>query len=155
MTLAPVTYPVSLSDLITMADAAAELDGMRMFYVDRPDEQQRISRIVSGLHDIAERAANHASGLIYQEDDGGCLDYDAVKKYYFDKGASDPFGRGRFESAFFHTVRMVYELGLRHGSAKAAADGDCFSAGDMADGQAKAFRAGHNAEVTSRSSTGD
>jgi hypothetical protein len=114
MSRAHVTYPVSLSDLILVADSAAELDGMRMFYVDQPARQQDISRMVAGLHDIAERAAKAASGLIYHEDDGGMLDYEAVKKYYFEKGAADPYGRGRFESAFFHTVRMVYELGIAH-----------------------------------------
>ncbi len=58
MSTAPVTYPVSLADLILVADAAAELDGMRQFYVDRPD-QQHISRMVAGLHtDIAERATD-------------------------------------------------------------------------------------------------
>ncbi|MDP3219203.1 MAG: hypothetical protein Q8S73_34210 [Deltaproteobacteria bacterium] len=61
----PVTYPVSLADLITIADAAAELDGMRMFYVDRPSEQDRISRVVKQLHDMVGRAAAHDAALIY------------------------------------------------------------------------------------------
>lgn len=65
MTAAPVTYPVSLADLTTIADAACELDGMRMFYVDRPSEQERIARMVASLHNIVERAAAHDAALIY------------------------------------------------------------------------------------------
>ena len=64
----PVTYPVSLADLIAIADAACELDGMRMFYVDRPDEQERLARVVWQLHGIAERAAAHDAALIYGVD---------------------------------------------------------------------------------------
>lgn len=65
MTRPPVTYPVNLADLITIADAAAELDGMRMFYVDRPDEQARIATMVGQLHGLVERAAVHDAVLIY------------------------------------------------------------------------------------------
>ena len=65
----PVTYPLSLADLINIADAAAELDGMRMFYVDRPSEQDRISRLVKQLHDMVERAAARDAALIYAPDD--------------------------------------------------------------------------------------
>ncbi|MCK9386061.1 MAG: hypothetical protein M0Q15_15740 [Nevskia sp.] len=61
----PVTYPASLADLVNIADAAAELDGMRMFYVDRPSEQDRISRVVKQLHDMVERAAALDAALIY------------------------------------------------------------------------------------------
>jgi hypothetical protein len=65
MTQPPVSYPVSLADLMLIADAASELDGMRMHYVDRPSEQDRIARLVESLHDIAERAAAHDAALIY------------------------------------------------------------------------------------------
>lgn len=65
----PVTYPVSLADLVTIADAAAELDGMRMFYVDQPVEQDRISSLVQRLHDMVERAAAHDAVLIYGPDE--------------------------------------------------------------------------------------
>ena len=61
----PVTYPVSLADLVTIADAASELDGMRMFYVDQPVEQDRISSVVQRLHDMVERAAVHDAVLIF------------------------------------------------------------------------------------------
>jgi hypothetical protein len=67
MTRPPVTYPVSLADLMLIADAASELDGMRMHYVDRPSEQERISALVQRLHDLAERAAAHDAVLIYGE----------------------------------------------------------------------------------------
>lgn len=65
MSRPPVTYPVNLGDLINIADAAAELDGMRMFYVDRPDEQARIAGMVGQLHNLVERAAAHDAALIY------------------------------------------------------------------------------------------
>jgi uncharacterized protein CbrC (UPF0167 family) len=41
------------------------------------------------------------------------FDYPAIRKFYFDKGAekcaSDPSGNGRFESAFYHTIKMVHD----------------------------------------------
>lgn len=61
----PVTYPVNLADLVNVADAACELDGMRMFYVDQPGEQERIARMAKLLHDLVERAAAHDADLIY------------------------------------------------------------------------------------------
>lgn len=61
----PVTYPVDLAALVDIADAACELDVMRQFYVDRPDEQQRLSARVARLHEIVERAAAHDAALIY------------------------------------------------------------------------------------------
>jgi len=43
------------------------------------------------------------------------LDYEAVRKFYFDTGAqecaNDPNAKGRFESAFFKTIKMVHEHG--------------------------------------------
>lgn len=66
----PVTYPVSLADLELIADAAAELDDARRFYVDRPDEQKRIAGIVERLHDVVERAAG-LRAIIYAPADGG------------------------------------------------------------------------------------
>lgn len=65
MSRPPVAYPISLADLINIADAAAELDGMRMFYVDQPAEQVRISAMVDQLHSLVERAAVHDAVLIY------------------------------------------------------------------------------------------
>jgi hypothetical protein len=65
----PVTYPVSLADLVNVADAAAELDGMRMFYVDQPSEQARIAHMVAQLHDMVERAAAHDAAMIYGNDE--------------------------------------------------------------------------------------
>jgi hypothetical protein len=37
------------------------------------------------------------------------IDYDAVKKHFADKLAADCAGQGRFESAFYHTVKMVHD----------------------------------------------
>lgn len=41
------------------------------------------------------------------------FDYSAIRKFYFDKGAekcaNDPDAKGRFESAFFHTIKMVHD----------------------------------------------
>jgi hypothetical protein len=68
MTRPPVTYPVALDTLMLMADAASELDGMRMFFVDRPSEQDRISAMVKRLHDAVERAAANDARLIYGDD---------------------------------------------------------------------------------------
>lgn len=61
----PVTYPVTLADLVDIADAARDLDETRPFYVDRPDEQQHIAARAQRLHDIVERAAAHDAHLIY------------------------------------------------------------------------------------------
>jgi hypothetical protein len=52
-----VTYSIDLADLTLIADAAAELDGMRMFYVDQPGEQKRIAGIVERMRGMVERAA--------------------------------------------------------------------------------------------------
>ena len=65
----PMRYSVDLADLIVMADCACELDGMRMFYVDRPDEQARIAAMVSKLHSIVESAAGQHADLIYGADE--------------------------------------------------------------------------------------
>lgn len=40
------------------------------------------------------------------------LDYELVKKHFADKLAADFSGQGRFESAFYHTIKMVYQAGL-------------------------------------------
>lgn len=63
-------YTVGQADLITIADAACELDGMRQFYVDQPSEQERIARMVSSLHNLVERAAEHDTKLIYGPAEG-------------------------------------------------------------------------------------
>jgi hypothetical protein len=70
MSRPPATYPVNLADLIDIADAAAELDGMKQFYVDRPDEIKRIAAMVGRLHSMVERAAAHDAALIYGPEEG-------------------------------------------------------------------------------------
>jgi hypothetical protein len=42
------------------------------------------------------------------------LDYEAVKEYFYTKLSEDRRGRGRMESAIFHTVQHVFELGCNH-----------------------------------------
>jgi hypothetical protein len=37
------------------------------------------------------------------------FDYEAVKRFYFEKGHTDHAGKGRFESAFYHTIKMVHD----------------------------------------------
>lgn len=70
MTRPPMTYRVTLADLVEIADCACELDVMRQFYVDRPDEQERIAGHVERLHEIVERAAAQDAALIYALGDG-------------------------------------------------------------------------------------
>jgi len=70
MTRPPVTYPVSLADLVDIADAACELDGMQQHYVDFPDRQKVITDRVARLHDIVQRAAALDEHMIYGENDG-------------------------------------------------------------------------------------
>lgn len=43
------------------------------------------------------------------------LDYNEVKKFYADKLAQDLDGTGRIESAFYHTMKMVYLKGVEDG----------------------------------------
>ena len=43
------------------------------------------------------------------------IDYNEVKRYYADKLASDFDGTGRVESAFYHTMKMVYLKGVEDG----------------------------------------
>jgi hypothetical protein len=43
------------------------------------------------------------------------LDYNEVKRFYAEKLAQEITGRGRIESAFFHTLKMVYLEGVKDG----------------------------------------
>lgn len=43
------------------------------------------------------------------------LDYNEVKKFYAEKLAEDFDGTGRIESAFYHTMKMVYLKGVEDG----------------------------------------
>lgn len=45
------------------------------------------------------------------------LDYLKVKQVFADKLAKDADGIGRFESAFYHTMKFVYEQGVTDGMA--------------------------------------
>lgn len=44
------------------------------------------------------------------------LDYNEVKKFYAEKLQEDFNGTGRVESAFYHTMRMVYLKGVEDGA---------------------------------------
>ena len=43
------------------------------------------------------------------------LDYLEVKRFYAKKLAEDAEGTGRIESAFYHTIKMVYMHGVEDG----------------------------------------
>ena len=102
-------YKVTLSDLIDIADAACHLEAYKNMLVDNPSEQASVNGYVRKLHDISTRASGRAEGLIYGNADGTqMLDYEAVKRFYFEKGAADHRGHGRLESAFYHTIQFVY-----------------------------------------------
>lgn len=49
------------------------------------------------------------------------FDYEDVKRYYFEKGHADHAGKGRFESAFFHTIKMVHDQVREQTMAESAA----------------------------------
>lgn len=70
MTRPPVTYPVSLSDLVEIAEAASDLDDMKCFYVDQPAVIAQIKKRVDCLHAIVERAAGFDQALIYGVPEG-------------------------------------------------------------------------------------
>lgn len=48
------------------------------------------------------------------------LDYEAVKDFFYNKLSQDRQGRGRMESAIFHTVQHVYLLGCHRADEVAA-----------------------------------
>lgn len=53
------------------------------------------------------------------------IDYEAVKKHFADKLASDFAGQGRFESAFYHTIKMVHDsVSAEHAERIAALEAD-------------------------------
>lgn len=70
MTRPAVTYPVSLSDLCDIADAACDLSVMKGFYVDQPAMLEQIAARAERLHDIVERAAGLDEYLVYAKKDG-------------------------------------------------------------------------------------
>lgn len=43
------------------------------------------------------------------------LNYSLVKKTFADKLSNDAEGLARFESAFYHTMKFVYEQGVKDG----------------------------------------
>ena len=47
------------------------------------------------------------------------LDYNVVKKFHAKKLAEDAEGDGRVESAFYHTMKMVYLKGVEDGETAA------------------------------------
>jgi hypothetical protein len=51
------------------------------------------------------------------------LDYEEVKEFFAKKLAEDFKGRGRFESAFYHTVVRAYKQGLADGAQPASTEG--------------------------------
>lgn len=59
------TYSISLADLIHIADAATELDGLRAFLVDQPGEQHRVANRAQHLRDLIQRAAGQHTHAIF------------------------------------------------------------------------------------------
>lgn len=90
--------------------------------------------------------------------DTPAIDYESVKEFFFTKLSADLYGRGRMESALYHTAQWIFLRGcherehLLQRIASLEADNvslrhamnapTCFDAGDMADAQAKAYRRG-------------
>lgn len=52
------------------------------------------------------------------------LDYNLVKKFHANKLREDAEGDGRVESAFYHTMKMVYLKGVEDGERFAHAMGE-------------------------------
>lgn len=69
------------------------------------------------------------------------LDYNEVKKFYANKLAQDLDGTGRIESAFYHTMKMVYLKGVEDG--KRANGGDLGQIG-IADGKKEVGDVSHD-----------
>jgi fructose-1,6-bisphosphatase/inositol monophosphatase family enzyme len=105
-------YQVTLADLIDIADAACHLADYQNMLVDKPAEQAAVRMYETKLHDIAQRASGNADVVIYGKKDGStALDYAAIKTFYFAKGAAEGF-----ESAFFRSVLMAFERGMKVGA---------------------------------------
>lgn len=62
---APVLYQVDLADLMNIADAAADLDGLKQFYIDQPGKMAELAGRAAQLHEIVERAAGADAERIY------------------------------------------------------------------------------------------
>lgn len=45
------------------------------------------------------------------------FDYDEAKRFFVNKLATDLEGKGRMESALYHTAKMIYEAGARDSDA--------------------------------------
>lgn len=69
MSRPPVTYPVSLADLMLFADAAAELDAYKDTLTDKPAERARIIAMIFLVHSAVERAAGLDEALVYGVDE--------------------------------------------------------------------------------------
>lgn len=66
-----VKYFIALSDLVNIADAAADLDGLKQFYVDQPGKMAELAARAVQLHDIVERVGGAHSSAIYGPADDG------------------------------------------------------------------------------------
>ena len=92
---------IDLADRMLLDDAADQLMVCTQFYVDQPAEQQRLRAMYLRIKELVEQAAADPRTQP--------LDYDMVKQYFAEKLAADFAGQGRFESAFYHTIKFVYE----------------------------------------------
>lgn len=64
-------FIVTLADLKLFADVASELDALKNYVdLDRPEETDRIVKIIERTHAAIERIAGPDAGEIYAADDG-------------------------------------------------------------------------------------
>ncbi|MCU0810149.1 MAG: hypothetical protein MUE59_03785 [Thiobacillaceae bacterium] len=92
---------IDLADMMLLSDAADQIALCVQFYVDQPAEQQRLRAMYLRIKELVERAAADPRTQP--------LDYEQVKRFFAEKLASDFAGQGRVESAFYHTIKYVYE----------------------------------------------
>lgn len=69
MSTPPITYQVTLADLIMFADAACDLDGLQGLIQYNPAERERIADMAQRMHDTVERAAGAEAFEIYGADE--------------------------------------------------------------------------------------
>lgn len=62
-----------------------------------------MSKIIDLSH-LHKNAAQHAATP--------ALDYERVKDFFYQKLEADRHGRGRMESAFFHTAQWIFQQGI-------------------------------------------
>lgn len=68
-------FNITLADLKLFADVASELDTLKNYVdLDRPEETDRIVKIIERTHAAIERIAGPHAGEIYAADDGSATE---------------------------------------------------------------------------------